>query len=67
MGRIGTLRARWTGLSRLGRAGLMAAALGTGAVLAGAGVDAVSGRDTPAPVVWHDQVSDGTIAPTAAH
>jgi len=67
MGRIGNLRARWTGLSRLGRAGLLAAALGTGAVLAGAAVDAASGRGAPTPVVWHDQVSDGTIAPTPAH
>jgi hypothetical protein len=67
MGRIGALRVRWTGLSRLGRAGLLAAVLGTGAVLAGAAVDAASGRGTPAPVVWHDQVSDGTSAPTTAH
>ena len=66
MGRIGTLQARWTTLSRLGRAGLVAAAVGVGAVLAGAAVDATSGRGTPPPVVWHDRVSDGTIAPPAA-
>ena len=39
MGRIGTLQARWTTLSRLGRAGLVAAAVGVSAVLAGAAVD----------------------------
>ena len=65
MGRIGTLRARWTKLSRLGRTGLVAAAVGAGAVLAGAAVDAASGRGTPPPVVWHDRVSDGTVPPAA--
>jgi hypothetical protein len=53
-------------MSRRGRAGLVAAAVASGAVLAGAAVAAVSGRGTPAPVVWHDQVSDGTVAPPGA-
>jgi hypothetical protein len=63
MGRIGTLRAKWSGLSRLGRAGLVAAGVAAGAGLAGAAVHAVSGGGTPPPIVWHDQVSDGTAAP----
>jgi hypothetical protein len=66
MGRIGTLRAKWIGLSRAARAGLVVAAVGVGAAVAGAAVDAAAGRDVPAPVVWHDQVSDGTVAPPAA-
>ena len=66
MGRIGTLQARWTTLSRLGRAGLVAAAVGVGAVLAGAAVDTTPGRGTPPPVVWHDRVSDSTITPPTA-
>jgi len=55
---IGTVQATWTGLSRRRRAGVVAAltAVAAGAVLAGAAVDAASGRGTPAPVVWHDQV-----------
>jgi hypothetical protein len=65
MGRIGTLRARWAAWSRLRRAAVATAVL-AGAAFAGAAVHAASGRGTPPPIVWHDQVSDSTATPTAA-
>jgi len=64
MGRIGTLRATWSRLSRLGRTGLVAGAVAAGAVVAGAAVHAGSGGGTPAPIVWHDHVTDGSATPT---
>ncbi|HYT37974.1 MAG TPA: hypothetical protein VEN99_00610, partial [Acidimicrobiia bacterium] len=59
MGRIGALRARWSGLSRPRRVAVIAAvALAAGGVAAG--VVAVSDPGLPAPVVWRDQVADPT-------
>lgn len=65
MGRIGAPRAKWIGLSRTVRAGLVAAGVGVGAVAAGAAIDAAAGRNGPSSVVWHDQISDRTVAPPA--
>src|SRR2546423_9174963 len=64
MGRIGALRARWSGLSRPRRVAVIAVVVvAVGGV--GAGVVAVSGPRSPAPVVWHDQVADPTTTNAA--
>jgi hypothetical protein len=65
MGRVGSLPAKWAGLSRAARAGLVAAGVGAAALVAGTALDAAAGR-APSSVVWHDQVSDGTGPPPAA-
>jgi hypothetical protein len=58
MGRIGTLRARWSVLSRRRRTAVMASVTFVAVAAVGAGAAAGSGHGTRTPVVWRDHVAD---------
>jgi hypothetical protein len=63
MGRIRSVQARWTALSRPRRLAAIAT-VAVAAGLAGAAAEAGSGHGTPAPVVWRDHVVDPTTSTT---
>ncbi|HKN38705.1 MAG TPA: hypothetical protein VJ456_06320, partial [Acidimicrobiia bacterium] len=61
MGRMGALRARWSGLPPRRRAGVAAVAVAVTAGLIAVGAVAGSGGGAPAPVIWRDHVADPTV------